>query len=207
MPSGVWVPVTKVNSHRIGVLGGTFDPIHVGHLVVASEVCHALELDRVLLVPAVRQPFKDSDGHATPAQRLDMCRLAVATDERLDVSDVDIVRGDVTYTVDTLTDLAAVYPGAELFFIAGADAIARLSEWREPERLVKLARFVAVGRPGHDSPRPGATQLVVDAPQIGVSSTEVRRRRRTGAPVRYLVPDTVAEYIVQHSLYLGGSDV
>lgn len=207
MPSGVWVPVTKVSSRRIGVLGGTFDPIHVGHLAVASEVCYALDLDRVLLVPALRQPFKDSDGHATPEQRLDMCRLAVAADERLDVSDVDIVRGGITYTVDTLTDLAVVYPGAEMFFIGGADAIARLSEWRDPERLLSLARFVAVGRPGHEAPASGAAHLVVGAPQMGVSSTEVRRRRRTGAPVRYLVPDTVAEYIVQHSLYLGGSDV
>ncbi len=206
MRSGVWVPVTKVSSRRIGVLGGTFDPVHVGHLVVASEVCHALELDRVLLVPALRQPFKDTEGHATPEQRLEMCRLAVAADDRLDVSDVDIVRGDTTYTVDTLTDLAAVYPDAELFFIAGADAIARLSEWRDPERLLSLARFVAVGRPGHEAPASSAPQVVVDAPQMGVSSTEVRHRRKTGAPVRYLVPDTVAEYIVQHSLYLGGSD-
>ena len=207
MRSGVWVPVTKVSDLRIGVLGGTFDPIHVGHLAVASEVCHALALDRVLLVPARRQPFKDSEGDATPEQRLDMCRLAVAADERLEVSDVDIVRGGITNSVDTLTDLAAVYPGAELFFIAGADAISRLSEWREPERLLTLARFVAVGRPGHEAPASDAPHVVVDVPQIGVSSTEVRRRRRTGAPVRYLVPDTVAEYIVQHSLYLGGSDV
>lgn len=206
MHSGVSVPVTKVSDSRIGVLGGTFDPIHLGHLAVASEVCHALELDRVLLVPALRQPFKDDDGHATPQQRLEMCRLAVANDDRLAVSDVDIARGDITYTVDTLTDLHAAHPGANFFFIAGADAIARLSEWREPQRLRTLARFVAVGRPGHDAPTPDATQLVVDAPQIGVSSTEVRRRRRTGAPVRYLVPDSVAEYIVQHSLYLGGSD-
>lgn len=200
------VPVTRVNSRRIGVLGGTFDPIHVGHLVVASEVCHALDLDRVLLVPAWRQPFKDSAGHATPEQRLAMCRIAVAADDRLDVSDVDIVRGETTYSVDTLTDLAATHPDAEFFFIAGADAIARLSQWREPERLRTLARFVAVARPGHAAPASDATPFVVDVPQMGVSSTEVRRRRRTGAPVRYLVPESVSEYIVQHSLYLGGSD-
>ncbi len=191
---------------RIGVLGGTFDPIHVGHLAVASEVRHALGLDRVLVVPAARQPFKASEDLATPQQRLDMCRLAVAADPQLDVSDVDIVRGDTTYTVDTLTDLAATYPDAEFFFIAGADAIAHLSDWREPDRLVTLATFVAVGRPGHESPQPGSPHLVVEAPQMGVSSTEVRRRLRTGAPVRYLVPDPVAEYIVQHCLYLGGSD-
>jgi nicotinate-nucleotide adenylyltransferase len=195
-----------VSSLRIGVLGGTFDPIHVGHLAVASEVCHALHLDRVLIVPALRQPFKDSEGEATPEQRLEMCRLAVAADPRLEASDVDIVRGDTTYTVDTLTDLAAIYPDAELFFIAGADSIARLSEWRDPDRLVSLGTFVAVGRPGHAEPTPGASHIVVEAPQMGVSSTEVRRRRQTGAPVRYLVPDPVVEYITQHSLYLGGSD-
>jgi nicotinate-nucleotide adenylyltransferase len=195
-----------VSSRRIGVLGGTFDPIHVGHLVVASEVCYALDLERVLLVPTWRQPFKDSEGFAAPEHRLEMCRLAAAADERLEVSDVDIVRGGITHAVDTLTDVGAAYPGAELFFIAGADAISRLSEWHDPERLVTLARFVAVSRPGHASPASTETQLVVAAPQIGVSSTEVRRRRRTGAPVRYLVPDTVAKYIVQHSLYLGGSD-
>ncbi|MCB2412039.1 nicotinate-nucleotide adenylyltransferase [Demequina sp. TTPB684] len=195
-----------MSSLRIGVLGGTFDPIHVGHLVVASEVCHSLGLDRVLLVPAVRQPFKESDGHATPAQRLDMCRLAATGDPRLEASDVDVVRGSTTYTVDTLTDLAAVYPDADFFFIGGADSIARLSEWRDPDRLVTLATFVAVGRPGYEQPAPGASHLVVEAPQMGVSSTEVRRRLRTGAPVRYLVPDSVADYITQHSLYLGGSD-
>ena len=202
----MWARVSRVSSLRIGVLGGTFDPIHVGHLAVASEVWHALDLDKVLVVPALRQPFKGSQGVATPAQRLEMCQLAVAADPRLEASDVDIVRGDTTYTVDTLTDLAAIYPDAELFFIAGADSIAQLSQWRDPDRLVALATFVAVARPGHAAPTPGASRVVVWAPQMGVSSTEVRRRRQTGAPVRYLVPDPVAEYITQHSLYLGGSD-
>ena len=203
----MWVPVTRVSSLRIGVLGGTFDPVHLGHLVVASEVCAALALDKVFLVPANQQPFKDTTGHASPTQRLEMCRAATAGDDRLDVSDVDLVRGGVTYTVDTLADLGKVYPGAELFFIAGADAIARLSEWRDPERLMKLARFVGVSRPGYTNAILSAPHLVVDAPKMGVSSTEVRRRVRTGAPVRYLVPGAVATYIDQHRLYLGGSDV
>ncbi len=135
-----------------------------------------------------------------------MCRLAVEGDDRLEVSDVDIVRGGLTYTVDTLADIAAAHPGAELFFITGADAVSRLSEWREPERLMKLARFVGVRRPGHPVPALIPPHLVVETPEVGVSSTEVRRRRRAGEPVRYLVPDAVAAYIAQHALYLGGLD-
>lgn len=203
----MWAHVTRVTNDRIGVLGGTFDPVHLGHLVVASEVCAALALDRVILVPAHQQPFKDSTGHASPEHRIAMCQLAVAGDERLEVSDVDIARGGLTYTVDTLADIAAEHPGAELFFIAGADAVSRLSEWREPERLMKLARFVGVARPGHPAPALPAPHLVVDTPEVAVSSTEVRRRSRAGAPVRYLVPDAVAAYIAQHALYLGGTDV
>ncbi len=196
-----------MTNQRIGVLGGTFDPVHLGHLVVASEVCAALALDRVLLVPAHQQPFKDSTGHASPEHRLAMCRLAVANDDRLEVSDVDIVRGGLTYTVDTLADIAAAYPDAELFFIAGADAVSRLSEWREPARLMELARFVGVGRPGHSAPVLPAPHLVVETPEVAVSSTEVRRRSRAGSPMRYLVPDAVVTYIAKHSLYLGGTDV
>ena len=203
----MWARVTRVSSERIGVLGGTFDPIHLGHLVVASEVCAVLELDRLILVPAHQQPFKDSTGHATPEQRLAMCRLAVEGDDRLEVSDVDIARGGLTYTVDTLADIAAAYPDAELFFIAGADAVSRLSEWREPERLMKLARFVGVARQGHAVPALSPPHLVVETLEVRVSSTEVRRRRRAGAPVRYLVPDAVAAYVALHALYLGGSDV
>ncbi len=195
-----------MSSNRIGVLGGTFDPVHLGHLVVASEVCAVLALDRVILVPAHQQPFKDSTGHASPEHRIAMCRLAVEGDDRLEVSDVDIARGGLTYTVDTLADIATAYPDAELFFIAGADAVSQLSQWREPERLVELARFVGVGRQGHPVPALTPPHLVVETPEVGVSSTEVRRRRRAGEPVRYLVPDAVAAYIAQHALYLGGLD-
>ena len=193
-----------MTNERIGVLGGTFDPIHLGHLVVASEVCAALALDRVILVPARQQPFKDSTGYAAPEHRLAMCQLAVQGDDRLDVSDVDIARGGLTYSVDTLADLASEDPEAELFFIAGADAVSRLSEWRDAERLMQLARFVGVARPGHEPPALPAPHLVVETPEVGVSSTDVRRRLQTGSPVRYLIPDAVATYIAHHGLYLGG---
>lgn len=201
------VLATRVTNARIGVLGGTFDPIHIGHLVVASEVRAALSLDTVLLVPTAAQPFKGETSRASAEQRLEMCRLATADDDALQVSDVDVVRGGVTYTVDTLTDLAAQYPGAEFFFIGGADALARIDEWREPERLRTLARFVVVARPGHAMAVPDDQMLVVETPEMGVSSTDVRRRVATGAPWRYLVPVSVAAYIVQHGLYLGGSNV
>jgi len=198
---------TTVSNARIGVLGGTFDPLHIGHLVIASEVCATLNLDTVLLVPTAAQPFKGDTSRASAVQRLEMCRLATAEDEALQVSDVDVVRGGVTYTVDTLTDLAERYPGAELFFIGGADALARLDEWREPERLRSLARFVVVARPGHATEVSDDRMIVVETPEMGVSSTDVRHRVATGAPWRYLVPASVAAYIVQHGLYLGGSNV
>ena len=197
----------RVSNARIGVLGGTFDPIHIGHLVVASEVCAALQLDTVLLVPTSAQPFKGETSRASAEQRLEMCRLATADDDKLQVSDVDVVRGGVTYTVDTLTDLSAQHPGAEFFFIGGADALARIDEWREPERLRALARWVVVARPGHAIEASDDRTLVVETPEMGVSSTDVRHRVATGAPWRYLVPVSVAAYIVQHGLYLGGSNV
>ena len=198
---------TRVTNARIGVLGGTFDPIHIGHLVVASEVCAALSLDTVLLVPTAAQPFKGETSRASAGQRLEMCRLATADDDKLQVSDVDVIRGGVTYTVDTLTDLTVQYPGAELYFIGGADALARIDEWREPERLRALARWVVVARPGHAIEVSDDRTLVVETPEMGVSSTDVRHRVATGAPWRYLVPVSVAAYIVQHGLYLGGSNV
>jgi len=195
-----------VSNTRIGVLGGTFDPIHVGHLVIASEVHAALGLDRVVLVPTNEQPFKPEGAAASARQRLQMCRLAVEGDDRLAVSDVDVARGGVTFTVDTLTDLAEQFPGAELTFIAGADALARLDEWRDYERLRTLARFVGVARPGWENEPHAQVERVVATPQIGVSSTDVRRRVAAGEPVRYLVPDRVATFIAQHGLYLGGTN-
>ncbi|WP_236685286.1 nicotinate-nucleotide adenylyltransferase [Demequina salsinemoris] len=191
---------------RVGVLGGTFDPIHHGHLAAASEVCAVLSLDHVLLVPTAAQPFKEPGAPVDATHRLAMCRLAVAHDPRLEVSTVDIDRGGTTFTIDTLEDLHEQLPGVELYFIAGADALARLSEWRDADRLLSLARFVAVTRPGHAmSPSSGA-YAVVEAPALDVSSTDVRRRVGEGRPIRYLVPHAVADYIEEHDLYIGGTD-
>lgn len=191
-------------AERIGVLGGTFDPIHHGHLAAASEVHAALGLDRILVVPADVQPFKDASALTPARHRLEMARLAVADDPRMEVSDVDIVRGAPTYTVDTLADLAAAHPDAELTFITGADALARIHDWKDAERLEGLARFVGVTRPGFALPDGIDGAVLVEVPALQVSSTDVRRRVAAGQPIRYLVPGVVADYIEEHDLYRGG---
>ncbi|WP_062079104.1 nicotinate-nucleotide adenylyltransferase [Demequina globuliformis] len=191
---------------RIGVLGGTFDPIHHGHLAAASEVCAALDLDRMLLVPTNVQPFKTDVTSAPAHHRLEMCRLAVKGDERFGVSAVDVDRGGVTYTVDTLRDLGREYPDAQLYFVTGADALERFSQWRDAHVLSTLATFVGVTRPGHSLGQSDTPHSLVEVPALAVSSTDVRRRVGAGAPIRYLVPRAVADYIAQHDLYSGGSD-
>lgn len=191
---------------RLGVLGGTFDPIHHGHLAAASEVCAELGLDQVLLVPVNSQPLRPLEPLATPAQRLAMCALAAEQDERFAVSDVDIARGGVTYTVDTLGDLRVQYPDTELFFITGADALARLGEWKDADRLLALATFVGVTRPGHSLRESTTPHVMVEAPALAISSTDVRHRVRVGRPIRYLVPHAVATYITVNGIYDGGLD-
>lgn len=196
---------------RIAVLGGTFDPVHLGHLAAASEVCFRLGLDQVLFSPTGQSWHKDTAQTAPAADRLAMLELATAADDRFRVTTVDIDRGGPTYTVDTLADLraqrAASAPGGadEWFFITGADALAQLHSWREPERIASLATIVAITRPGHDLRPPmvaGIETTVVDVPGLDISSSDIRARVAAGAPIAYLVPDTVADYISEHALYL-----
>ena len=188
---------------RLGILGGTFDPVHIGHLAVASQVHYELGLDAVLLVPANAQPLKAAPT-ASGSDRLAMCRAAIEGDPRLRASDVDLARGGATYSVDTLTDLGAQHPGAELFFITGADSLATLPQWKNYETLVTLATFVGVTRPGHSLTQLDAPHVLVPVPALAVSSTDIRDRVRAGAPIRYLVPPAVAQYVDDHQLYLGG---
>ena len=188
---------------RLGILGGTFDPIHVGHLAAASEVHHALGLDFIILTPTNAQPLKPAPT-ASGADRLAMCKAAVAGDPRMKVSDIDLQRGGPTYTVDTLGELRKLHPGADLFFITGADSLATLPQWKNYETLVTLATFVGVSRPGHSLTQLDAPHVLVEVPALAVSSTDVRDRVRAGAPIRYLVPDAVAQYVQDHQIYLGG---
>ena len=188
---------------RFGLLGGTFDPVHIGHLAAASEVFYALGLDAVLVVPANAQPLKPAPI-ASGKDRLAMCEAAVADDPRFRVSDVDLRRGGATYSVDTVSDLRKEYPGADFFFITGSDALASVQRWKDYETLVTLVTFVGVTRPGHSLEQLDAPHVLVETPALAVSSTDVRDRVRAGAPIRYLVPDAVAHYVDQHQLYLGG---
>ncbi len=194
------------NPIRIGVLGGTFDPIHLGHLAAAGEAASVLSLERVLVVPTAGHPLKEGREEASPAHRLAMATLAVEGDPLLRISSVDIDRGTPTYTIDTIMDLRAQELDAEWFFITGADALARLGEWRDSDRLRNLATFVGVTRPGYrwEGSLDGLT--LIEVPGFEVSSTDVRRRVRTGQPIRYLVPGAVADYIDVHHLYRGGPD-
>lgn len=189
---------------RLGVMGGTFDPIHYGHLVAANEVAFALNLDHVVFVPAGQPWQKGSVSDAS--HRFEMTRLAIQENPEFSISRVDVDREGPTYAIDTVADIAAENPGAELFFITGADAIADIFSWKDPERLLGLARFIGVSRPGHVLSAPiGAEGSValVEVPALAISSTDIRDRVHQGKPIRYLLPDSVREYISEHHLYEG----
>jgi len=193
---------------RLGVMGGTFDPIHLGHLVAASEVAHLFALDEVVFVPT-GEPWQKAERAVTdPETRFLMTAIATADDPRFTVSRVDIERAGPTYTVDTLRDLAAQHPGAELFFITGADALASIMTWRDPDDVLALAHLVAVTRPGHDldaAHLPPGAATVVEIPALAISSTDCRERVAAGAPITYLVPAGVERFIAERGLYRAGA--
>lgn len=187
-------------------MGGTFDPIHHGHLVAASEVAHLFGLDEVVFVPT-GQPWQKADKKVTAAEdRYLMAVIATASNPRFRVSRADIDRGGPTYTYDTLLDMRAeLGADSELYFITGADALAQMLTWRNADRMFQLARFVGCTRPGHVLADPGLPEGSVDlveVPALAISSTEVRDRVRAGEPVWYLVPDGIVQYINKTGLYL-----
>ena len=194
---------------RLGVMGGTFDPIHHGHLVAASEAAARFDLDEVLFVPTGNPSFKQHQ-HVSPAEhRYLMTVIATASNPRFTVSRVDVDRPGLTFTVDTLRDLRETRPDAELFFITGADAIEQILTWKDADELWKMAHFVAVSRPGHQLSVEGLPPGVVttlEVPALAISSTDCRRRAEAGQPVWYLVPDGVVQYIAKHGLYRGQHD-
>ena len=185
-------------------MGGTFDPIHHGHLVAASEVAGLFGLDEVVFVPT-GQPWQKSDRSVSPAEdRYLMTVIATASNPRFSVSRVDVDRGGPTYTIDTLTDLKAQRPDAELFFITGADALGQILSWRDSDRFLELAHFIGVTRPGFqlaDGHLPPGTASLVEVPALAISSTDCRERVGRGMPVWYLVPDGVVQYIEKRGLY------
>jgi nicotinate-nucleotide adenylyltransferase len=186
-------------------MGGTFDPIHHGHLVAASEAAATFDLDEVVFVPTGR-PWQKSESRVTAAEhRYLMTVIATASNPRFTVSRVDIDRGGQTYTIDTLTDLREVYgEQTDLYFITGADALEQILSWKDADVLFSLAHFVGVSRPGHDLSGDGLPEgdlSLLQIPALAISSTDCRRRARVGLPVWYLVPDGVVQYIAKYNLY------
>ena len=199
--------MSNARARRIGVMGGTFNPIHDGHLVTADEARHAFELDEVVFVPA-GHPWQKDVGDVAPAEdRYLMTVIATAPDIAFSVSRVELDRDGPTYTIDTLRALRA--PGAELFFITGADAILQILTWKDPEAVLREARFIAATRPGYDLDRlekelPRGLEdrvEIMEVPALAISSTDIRARAREGRPLRYLVPAGVAAYIGKRGLY------
>lgn len=203
---------------RIGVFGGTFDPVHYGHLAIAEEARIALNLERVLFVPAAQQPLKHGHHAASALHRLAMARLACQSNSAFEVSTTEIERAGISYTVTTL-EVLRTQLNAELFFIFGADALEDLPRWHRAAELPTLARLLAVTRPGTHVDLTALLKVIptlegrvqlLEGPQLELSSTELRQRVAAGRPLRYLVPDAVVEYIERYGLYrhesaLGGS--
>jgi nicotinate-nucleotide adenylyltransferase len=193
------------DAQRIGVMGGTFDPIHHGHLVAASEVAQVFALDEVVFVPT-GQPWQKEDRQVSPSEdRYLMTVIATASNPRFSVSRIDIDRGGPTYTIDTLRDLRAERGDeAELFFITGADALEQIMSWQDVNELFKLAHFVGCTRPGHMLTGHGLPEdrvSLVEIPALAISSTNCRQRVARGEPIWYLVPDGIVQYIAKRRLY------
>jgi nicotinate-nucleotide adenylyltransferase len=201
---------------RIGIMGGTFDPIHYGHLVTAEEARVQFHLDRVIFVPSGHPPHKEERKSLDPEYRYLMAVIATASNPYFTVSRMEIDRPGPSYTIDTIREIKRELGGeAELFFITGADAILEILTWKEPEKILEECVFIAATRPGYDLrrleeslPEPEKARhrtdprvLTMEIPALAISSTDIRRRVREGRPIRYLVPEGVAEFIEKHGFY------
>jgi nicotinate-nucleotide adenylyltransferase len=198
---------------KIGVLGGTFDPVHRGHIMMAEEAKKSLNLAEVLMVPAGQPMSRDRDNQVTSAEhRLEMLRLAVDDEPDVKISTVELERPGASYTVDTLSVLKQEYTGGDLYFILGWDSLEYIDRWRQPERIIELCRLVAIPRPGFGRPDlnllektvPGIYNRVIflDKPWVDISASAIRELASRGEPIGRLVPGEVAEYITKHKLYM-----
>jgi nicotinate-nucleotide adenylyltransferase len=189
---------------RIGIFGGSFDPVHLGHLLAAQAACEELELERFFFIPAAQSPFKPESTPAPASARVRLLRLALAGKCRYEVDTQEVERGGVSYTVDTLRDYVRRFAGAALYYLIGADHVEQLPQWREAEALAKLATFVVIPRPGEEverAPQPFQIRSLAGFP-LGVSSSQIRARIQGGLPVDHLTPPFVAEAIADNGLYL-----
>ncbi|MFA5362329.1 MAG: nicotinate-nucleotide adenylyltransferase [Candidatus Omnitrophota bacterium] len=186
---------------KIGILGGTFNPIHIGHLILAEEVREKLELDRIFFVPAYQAPHKDNTETANPASRYAMVKSAIASNRFFSVSSVEIKRKGPSYTIDTIKDFKKKFGKAELYFITGSDLLTYLDEWKDLNQIIKMVKFVVATRPGYPLSNIPSYIRTMDIRAVDISAFEIRRYIKQGRSFRYLVPDSVFEYINQHTLY------
>ena len=189
---------------RIGLFGGSFDPVHLGHLLVAQAAQEELDLARLFFIPAAHSPFKPESAPTPAPERLRLLRLALAGKTRCEIDEQEIRRGGVSYTIDTLRDYAVRFPQAQLFYLIGADHLAQLPKWRAAEELARLVEFVVIPRPGQleaPVPAPFRGRWLAGFP-LGISSSQIRARVKDGRPVDHLMPGLVAEAIRNYRLYL-----
>lgn len=214
-------PIRSVGKHtrlpepggvtKLGVMGGTFNPIHYGHLVAAEEARAQFGLEVVLFIPTGKFEHKELEKSVSDGQRLMMVEIATAANHAFEVSRLEIDATDLTYTVDTMRALRNEYLRAEMYFITGADSVIDLSEWKERESLAEVCRFIAATRPGYDLSKLAALNAqdsglpvidIMEVPALAISSSDLRRRVREGRSIRYLLPDSIAHYIYKQGLYL-----
>jgi nicotinate-nucleotide adenylyltransferase len=189
---------------RLGLFGGSFDPVHLGHLLVAQAAREELTLERLFFIPAAQSPFKPAQPPAAPEERLRLLRLALAGKTWCELDDQEIRRGGVSYTVDTVRDYLNRFPGAQLFYLIGGDHVRQLPKWRDAAELARLVQFLVIPRPGQSEtslPAPFRGRNLVGFP-LGVSSSQIRARVKAGQPIEHLVPHAVAESIRNNGLYL-----
>ena len=195
---------------RIGIYGGTFNPPHLGHLIVAEEIRQRFCLEKVMFIPSARPPHKTDSPVIDSADRYEMTALATRDNPHFDISDIEIRRSGKSYTIDTIKELKKIYgPEVDIFFIMGGDSIFEIETWKEPDKLLNLCKVVVTTRPGFDlkgiEERLREKIIVAEVSHIGISSTEIRRRVQEGKSIRYLVPRQVEEYIVEEKLYQQGA--
>jgi nicotinate-nucleotide adenylyltransferase len=186
---------------RIGILGGTFNPIHAGHLVLAEQTRQRLRLEKVIFVPTYFPPHKELNALAPAQERYHMVAKALKTNPFFEVSSLELARGGVSYTIETVKKFRSIYPRASLYFIIGSDSLEELSTWKNIEKLNKICKFVVVRRPGYAPRRLFPNMQVMDIKVKNISSTDIRRRIRTGKSIRNLVPEEVRKYILKKKLY------
>ncbi len=188
-------------SSKIGILGGTFNPVHFGHLILAEQVRGQLGLDRVIFVPTFMPPHKSNSDVIPARYRFEMLRLAIGNNRAFSVSDIEIRRKGKSYTVDTLRQIKKRHPNAALFFICGSDLVSEIPSWKNVDEIYALATFVLARRPGYGRRLSGRPFIKINVAQVDISSSLIRKLRREGRSIRYLTPNSVVKYIERHRLY------